>query len=324
MLPGRAAARIRLVVTALLFSTGGAAIKATSLNAWQVASLRSGVAAVAVWLLVPAARRRWNWRILLVAVSFAATMVLFVAANKLTTSANAIFLQSTAPLWVLLVGPFVLHERASRHDLVFMGVVAVGMAMFFVGTDRPQATAPDPARGNVFAMLSGIGYAGVVLGLRWVGRAHEPLSATADEAATEVSEVRDGDAITTVVAGNVVACVVALPLALPAPSIHTSDALVILYLGAVQIGLAYLLMSTAMPHVPALEASTILLVEPALNPVWSWVVHGERPSPLSLAGGAFIILAAAFKSWWDARRIAATADAAVADTAPATVHARRG
>jgi drug/metabolite transporter (DMT)-like permease len=299
-------ARLRLAATALLFSTGGAGIKWTTLDAWQVASFRSGVAAIALWLLVPAGRRRWSWRMLLVATAFACTMLLFVTATKMTTSANAIFLQSTAPLWVLLAGPFLLHERASRHDLLFMLVVAAGMTLFFIGAERPQATAPDPARGNLLALVSGVGYAGVVLGLRWLGRRTEPLSEAADEAATESLEAVSDDGITTVVAGNVVACLVALPLALPVVRVHVVDVLAILYLGAVQIGLAYLLMSTAMPHVPALEASAILLLEPALNPVWTWLVHGERPTAASIAGGAIIVLAAAGKSAWDARRLAAT------------------
>lgn len=303
----RLRARLQLLATALLFSTGGAAIKSASFTAWQVSSFRSGVAALAVWLLVPAARRRWNARILLVACLFAATLVLFVSANKLTTSANAIFLQSTAPLWVLLAGPLVLRERGTRRDVAFMAVIAVGMTLFFVGADRPQATAPDPARGNVLAAISGIGYAGVVLGLRWLGRGgtRAPLAATADEAATEAPSAESADAIATVVAGNVIACLATLPMALPVAHVATADALVVLYLGVVQIGLAYLLMSTAMPHVPALEASTILLVEPALNPVWSWLVHGERPAALSGLGGAVIIVAAAAKSWWDSRRLAA-------------------
>jgi DME family drug/metabolite transporter len=298
--PTRTGARLRLLGTAVLFSTGGAGIKWTTLDAWQVSCFRSGVAAAAVWLLVPAARRRWNWRVLVVSAAFALTLTLFVTANKLTTSANAIFLQSTAPLWVLLAGPLLLHERATREDLVFMAVVALGMALFFVGEDRPQATAPDPARGNLLAVVSGVGYAGVVLGLRWIGR----------------GAGREGggdDAVATVVAGNVLACLLALPMALPAPAPHLADGLVILYLGAVQIGLAYLMMSTAMPHVPALEASTILLVEPALNPLWAWLVHGERPATLSIAGGAVIILSAAGKAWWDARRLGA-----------ATVRAARG
>jgi drug/metabolite transporter (DMT)-like permease len=300
------AARLRLLLAAVLFSTGGAAIKAATLTGWQVASFRSGVAAAAVWLLVPAARRRWTGRVLAVAAVYAATMVLFVVANKLTTAANTIFLQSTAPLYVLLAGPLLLGERVTRADLALMAAVAGGMALFFLAGDAPQATAPDPVRGNVLAALSGVAWAGTVLGLRWVGRAPvAPLGRTADAAAGEAPAAAGDPALTTVVAGNVLACLACLPLALPVHDPTPASWLVVLYLGVVQIGVAYLALASAMPHVPALEASTLLLVEPGLNPVWAFLAHGERPAPLAWAGGALIVLSALGKTWWDARRPAA-------------------
>jgi DME family drug/metabolite transporter len=288
----RVDARIRLLTAAALFSTGGAAIKAASLTAWQVAGFRSAVAAVTIFLLVPAARRRWSWRVVLVAVVYATTMVLFVLANKLTTSANTTFLQSTAPLYVLLAGPWLLGERNTREDVIFMGVVALGMAMFFVGVDAPSATAPDPVRGNIVAALSGVAWAGTVLGLRWLGT---------PRAGDTTGRVDSSAAITTVVAGNVLAFLFCLPFALPVVDATVIDWTVVAYLGIVQIGFAYLCLSSAMPHVPALEASTLLLVEPALNPLWGWLVHHEAPGVWSWLGGAIIISAAAFKTWWDAR-----------------------
>jgi drug/metabolite transporter (DMT)-like permease len=185
-----------------------------------------------------------------------------------------------------------------------MGVVALGMAFFFVGVDAPQATAPDPFGGNVIAALSGVAWAGTVLGLRWLGRGGRAASAArpADASNGEAPAGQGDAALTTVVAGNVLACLVGLPFALPVSGAGTADWLVVLYLGVVQIGLAYLALSTAMPHVPALEASTLLLVEPALNPVWAYLAHGERPGPLSWVGGALIVLAAVIKTWWDTLR----------------------
>ncbi|MDQ3521214.1 MAG: DMT family transporter, partial [Gemmatimonadota bacterium] len=165
----RAVPRLQLLAAAALFSTGGAAIKATSLSGWQVASFRSGIAALMVLLLVPAARRLPDWRVLLVGVGYAATMILFVVANKLTTAANTIFLQSTAPLYILLLGPWLLHERIRSKDLVFMLVVALGLLPFFLGTDTASATAPDPQRGNMIAALSGVAWAGTIVGMRWLG-----------------------------------------------------------------------------------------------------------------------------------------------------------
>ncbi|HZZ84238.1 MAG TPA: EamA family transporter [Anaeromyxobacteraceae bacterium] len=277
-------ARLEIVLAALLFSTGGAAIKATSLGSWQVASLRSGVAAAALLLLIPEARRGFGRRSALVAVAYAATLTLFVSANKLTTSASAIFLQDTAPLYVLLLGPLLLRERVGRTDLAFMVLVAAGMALFFVGADAPLRTAPDPLRGNVLAAASGVTWALTIIGLRWAA-----------------ADPRGGGPLSAVVLGNALAFLACLPAALPLGPARPLDWAAILFLGVVQIGLAYLLLGRGVHHVRALEASLLLLVEPALNPIWSWMVHGERPGLPTLAGGAIVIGATAARSVFDAR-----------------------
>ena len=102
--------------------------------------------------------------------------------------------------------------------------------------------------------------------------------------------------------GNLLALLAALPFALPAAGIRSSDVAVILYLGVVQVGLAYFLLTRAVRHVPAFEATIVLLLEPVMNPVWAWLVHHERPGPAALAGGAIIISAALANSWVQARR----------------------
>jgi drug/metabolite transporter, DME family len=283
----KATNRLQLLAAAALFSTGGAAIKATALGGWQIAGFRSGIAALALLLLLPSARRGWNWRVFVVGVAYAATLILFVLANRMTTAANTIFLQSTAPLYILLLGPLLLREPIRRQDLLFMVAVGGGLALFFVGADAPVATAPDPVRGNLLAALSGVCWAFTVVGLRWMGRQPEG----------------GGSPLATVVAGNLIAFLACLPLALPVPAVGAADWLVIVYLGVFQIGLAYVFMTSAIRHVPALEAATLLLVEPALNPIWAWLAHGERPSAWAIAGGALILGATLVKTWWDARAI---------------------
>jgi drug/metabolite transporter, DME family len=281
--------RLYLVATGLLFSTGGAAIKAVTLSGWQVASFRSGVAAVALLAVLPQARRGWSWRVVPVAAAYAATLVLFVLANRLTTAANAIFLQSTAPLYLLFLAPWLLREPVRARDLLCAAAVAGGMVLFFIGSERGVATAPDPPRGNLIALASGLSWALTMTGLRWLGR-------------DAVSGKPHNPALAPVALGNVLAFLAALPFALPATSFHASDLAVILYLGVVQIGLAYFLLTRAVRYVPAFEATVVLLLEPVMNPVWAWLVHHERPGPWALAGGAVILSAALANSWLQARR----------------------
>jgi DME family drug/metabolite transporter len=271
--------RLLLLAAAVLFSTGGAAIKATALTGWQVACFRSLVAAAALTALIPAARQVRHWRVWAAALAYAATLILFVTANKLTTSANSIFLQSTAPLYLLLLGPWLLKEPIRRSDLAFMAVVATGLSLFFFGSERVVATAPNPAAGNLLAVISGATWALTIAGLRWLGRKES------------------GDqSMAMVAAGNLIAFAVCLPMALPVAQMSGRDLTVLVYLGVFQIGLAYVCVSKGIREVPAFEASTILLVEPALNPVWAWMVHGERPSAWALAGGALILTATLVKS----------------------------
>jgi drug/metabolite transporter, DME family len=279
-------ARLLVLAAAALFSTGGAAIKATTLTAWQVASFRSAIAAVALFAFLPGARRRPTRPMLLVGVFYAATLILFVQANKLTTSANAIFLQDTAPLYVLLVSPFLLREAVKAADLLFLSALALGLGAFFVGREPAQSTAPDPLSGNLAAVASGVTWAATVMGLRWLG------THRTDKTAIEPA----------LLAGSLVAAVGALPMALPVASARPADWVIIVGLGVFQIGLAYVCLAKGMRGVPALEASLLLLLEPVLNPIWSWMVHGEAPGPWPLAGGALILGATAARTIRDARR----------------------
>ncbi|MGA2039997.1 MAG: DMT family transporter [Bryobacteraceae bacterium] len=272
--------RLLLVAAAILFSTGGAAIKSATLTGWQVACFRSGVAALVLLAALPQARRGWSWRIAPVAAAYAATLIAFVMANRLTTSADAIFLQSTAPLYLLLLGPLLLKEPIHRAGLFYMLAVAAGMALFFVGGQPVLATAPDPPRGNLVALFSGLAYALTLAGLRWLGRRPECDAGLA-----------------AVAMGNALACVATLPMAFPLRSLSFADGAVILYLGVFQIGLAYVCVTRAMRQVTAFEANTVLLLEPALNPVWAWMVHGERPPAMALTGGAIILSATLVHTW---------------------------
>lgn len=238
-----------------------------------MASLRSGIAAAAVFLLVADARKGWNWRVLPVGLVYAATMICFVLANKLTTAANAIFLQAAAPAYLLLLAPWLLKEKVTKADIITLLVIGAGLAMVFGDLPAASTTAPNPALGNILGVLSGITWAFTMVGMRWLG----------SRAATDAT-------LPTVVSGNLFACLACLPFALPLAG-TTTDWVVMAYLGIFQIGLAYLLLSRGIRGVPALEASLILYIEPALNPVWAWIFHGEKPGLMVIAGGVIILAA---------------------------------
>jgi drug/metabolite transporter, DME family len=271
-----------LFAAAILFSTGGVAIKACSLSNWQVAGFRSGIAAVVLYIALPGARRHWTWRTWLIGLAYAATMILFVLANKLTTSANAIFLQSTAPLYLLLLGPFVLREPIRKVDLAVILTVAGGAILLLFGAEAAAATAPNPARGNLTALAAGATWGLTITGLRWMGKRSDRANSS--------------EAI--VIAGNLIAFAVCLPVALPVGHANLKDVAILVYLGLFQISLAYVFLTRSLREVPGLEASTLLLIEPVFNPIWTWMTYGERPGVTAVLGGLLIITAAFGGTVW--------------------------
>ena len=265
--------RWSIMLGGVLFATGGAAAKACSFSAWQIAGLRSGIAALVLLALVPGSRRAWSKRTFAVAITYAAMLTLYIAANKLTTAANTIFLQSTAPLWVLILGPVLLGEKPARGDAWVAVAIAGGIAILMSGESTPIATATDPTLGNVLAAIGGACWALTLVGMRWLAR-------------------NDGDAAASaVVAGNACAFAVALPFAWPLDAGTPTDWAWILWLGVFQVGIAYALVTRGMQRIASVEVALILMVEPALNPVFAWIVHDELPSSASVSGGALILLA---------------------------------
>jgi drug/metabolite transporter (DMT)-like permease len=216
--------------------------------------------------------------------AYASVLVLFVLATRLTTAANAIFLQSTAPVYLLLLAPLLLHERIRRGDLLFIGAIGAGMALVLLGGHNATASAPDPALGDRYAAASGLAWALTMSGLRWIGRSGP------DNASTPAAA-----------AGNLIAFLACLPMALPVLHITTADVVVLLYLGVFQIGLAYFCVTRAIRYVPAFEATALLLLEPALNPFWTWLVHHEAPGVSAVGGGVVILLATGVHTWIESR-----------------------
>lgn len=275
--------RLAVLAAAALFSTGGAAIKGTTLTPFQVAGFRSAVAALTLLALLPAARRGFSLRLSPAALAYAGTLICFVVATKLTTSAAAIFLQSTAPIWVLVLAPLIIGEEIRRRDLPYVALAAAGLLFVFLGSRDPSATAPQPAIGNAAALGSGLFYALLMISLRRLAR---------DDGSGDRS-------LPATVLGNALAFVICLPWALPVTGWTTRDVVSIAYLGAVQIGFAYWLFTRAIRVLPALEVSLLVLLEPVLNPLWTWLLHGERPSLLASLGGAVMLTALAGRTLFE-------------------------
>ncbi|MCK9517650.1 MAG: DMT family transporter [Dehalococcoidia bacterium] len=279
-LPAHRQGLLAVLGAAVLWSTGGLFIKAVNLDALGVTMWRSLLAAISIALLMrtgvpnPLRATALEWAL---AVSYALMLVLFVSATKLTTAANAIFLQYTAPLYVLILGRFLLDERPSTVDLACVAVAFAGMALFFVG--RLET---DDLWGNVSAVASGVSFAFFLTLLR-----HRNCA----------SETRPRS----MVLGNMLLVVAMLAINVgraewAAFTPGLLDIIGLVFLGVVQIGLAYVLFGFGIAHVQALEASLIGMLEPVLNPVWVFLFLGETPGWWAVLGGAVIIAAVATRT----------------------------
>jgi drug/metabolite transporter (DMT)-like permease len=272
--------RLYALGAAFFFSTGGTAIKLSGLSSWQIAGFRSGLAALLLWWLVPSWRKWWSPSSLAVGVAFGATLILFVTANTLTTAVNAIFLQYSAPLYLLLLGPWLLGEANRRSDIIPIALLAIGMMLFFIGQETPSATAPDPLRGNFIGACAGITWALTLLGMRWLARQPDA----------------DGAGGSAIIAGNVLAFAVCLPWALPVPEATPTDWAVVSYLAVFQIGAAYFCLLRGIRELRALEISLLLAIEPVGSGVWAWLVHGETPGAMAVLGCALISSSVLFQA----------------------------
>jgi drug/metabolite transporter (DMT)-like permease len=254
--------RLWLLAAAFLWSSAGAAMKLCPLSGWQIAGGRSLVAGTFLFLAVRDARRLPNRAVIATAIGYAATVTLFAVANKLTTAANAIFIQSTAPLWVVLLSPRLLGERPSRAELSSIPVYAVGLFCFFL-----DDLSPGQRLGNWVALGAGLAFATCIIGLRGI-------------------KERGPNAL---VCGNWIAALVTAPLWLLEPAPSGVDLLVLGYLGVFQLGLAYLCFTRGVAGTPALEASLLVLLEPVLNPIWTFLIAGERPGRWAIIGGSVVL-----------------------------------
>lgn len=257
-----------IVVAALLWSTGGIGIKGVADSALKVTFYRSVFAALTLGVIF---RRQLRVRVtpsfIIAIVSYGGCLTTFVMATKLTTAANAIFLQYAGVVWVLLLSPLVLHEKWQRRDLIAIAAALSGMALFFVGKFESRGMA-----GNALAVLSSIFFATMILALR-----REPQTSRA-----------------AVTWGNVVLSLSLLPLLAGDLALTPPSLLAFLFLGIFQIGLAYAFFVKGLQHVTATQASLTGMLEPVANPIWVLLFLGERPSGFALAGALIVLSAIAW------------------------------
>lgn len=262
---------LAVLVAAVLWSTGGLFIKLSSVDALTLSCLRCAYAALVFLVIFRKRVFLVNGRAMVNAGLYAGLLITFVYATKLTTAANAIFLQFTAPIYVLLLEPLLLKTRLERINVITVTVCFLGMALFFLGK-----LSPSHLYGNIFGLVSGVLFAGFLLGQRRNAAQYQESS---------------------IFWGNVLGALLCLPALLAAETaLPATDLAITAYLGVVQIGISYAVFTYGLKRVLAVEGALLAMIEPVLNPVWVFLGYGERPSPGAIAGGIIILLAIAART----------------------------
>ncbi len=256
---------LAVFLTAILWSSGGLFIKLITLTPMQISFFRCLIAAVVFALIFRTKILRLNPLALVNSFAYAAVLILFVIATKTTTAANAIFLQSTAPIYVLIFEPILTKTKLERVNVITIFITFLGMILFFMGD-----LTPGDIEGNVIALLAGIAFAGFFLGMR-------------------KNDNQYGEA--SIFYGNVIVALFSIPFVTNLNYLSFSNLWMLIFLGVFQIAFAYALFSYGLKKIMAVEASIISMFEPVLNPIWVFIGYGESPSFWAIVGGVIIITA---------------------------------
>lgn len=278
---------------ALLWSSGGVLIKSISLDPFQISFWRAVFALATILAIVKPTHLSFDPITIISSLCYSATLILFVLATKLTTAANAILLQYTAPIYILILGRWMLGEHVTKLHFATVLVSLTGMAVFFFDKITPEGHV-----GNICAVLSGLGFGmftlllrkkrhehpvdAVVLGNGWISLA------CATVVMYQASFDPRGMASDDVLYGF---------------SISTADSVMVAFLGILQIGIPYLLFTRGIQSVRAIDASLIAMLEPLLNPLWVYLFVGEIPSINTIIGGIIILAAVTLQSIWTSRTL---------------------
>lgn len=261
--PKRSLALFLLALTAVLWSLGGLLIKLVNWNPIAIAGGRSLIAALLILFFIKKPDFKFSFLKFSTAFVYAATVITFVAATKLTTAANAIILQYTAPIYVAIFGAIFLKEKVRWYDVITIVVVFGGMLLFFI-----DKLTSGGMLGNLIAISSGVFFALVALLLRLQ---------------------KDDSPLDRIFWGNIMTAVIGIPFMFQSVP-DTKSMIGIGLLGIFQLGISYILFSVAIKNISALEAVLIPVIEPILNPVWVALVVHEVPGIYSLIGGSIVLI----------------------------------
>ena len=255
----------------LLWSTGGIFIKLVTFNALQISFFRSFFAALVFIIIFKREIFYANIFTLINALLYSAILILFVIATKTTTAANAIFLQYTAPIYVLIFEPLINKTKYEKINIITIIVCFIGMTMFFM-----SKLSPGYMTGNILALLSGVAFAAFLLGMRRNKKEFQ---------------------FSSIFYGNIIVGIICFSSVFKLTNVTLSNLLMVTFLGIFQIGIAYAIFSYGLKRVLAIEASLISMIEPVLNPVWVFLGYGEVPSAMAIAGGIIIISAISVRTF---------------------------
>ena len=259
----RKRAILMLVVTGIMWSTGGLLIKIIPWPPMAISGIRGGIAALTIFLLTRNLRFTWSRTQVAAAVCYVLVVTLFVIANKLTTAGNSILLQYTAPVYVAIFGYTFLGERSTRVDWVTILVLLTGLTVFFF-----DELTISGVLGNVCAILSGMSFAALTILLR---------------------KQKDESPSDSILLGNLLTLLIGLPFILTSVSLDPVPWLLIVVLGVFQLGIPYVLYTTAIKYVTALDAIIYPIIEPILNPILVFLVLGEVLGSWAIFGGILVL-----------------------------------
>lgn len=272
---------VAILLTALLWSSGGLLVKLISLSAMQLSFFRCIIAALVFAAIFKKQVFYLNGLAVVNAIFYATVLVLFVYSTKSTTAANAIFLQSTAPIYVFLIEPLLNKTKYEKINIITVIICSLGMVLFFV-----DEITPGQMNGNIAGLGAGLAFAAMFIGLR-VNKKEFQLSS--------------------IFYGNMLVAVFTFQFLFDIEQLLVSDLLMVSFLGIFQIGIAYAIFSYGLHRVQAFEASVMSLLEPLLNPIWVFIGYNERPSFNALLGGGIILsailLRTVFVEIWEKKKV---------------------